>query len=49
MDNNKLNDIIKTYVASPNYEGAIMITAEWGAGKSFYLQNELVPFWKKMM
>ena len=44
MDNNKLNEIIKTYVASPNYEGAIMVTAEWGAGKSFYLQNELVPF-----
>lgn len=44
MDNNKLNNYILTYVNSVNYEGAIMLTAEWGAGKSYYLQNELIPF-----
>lgn len=44
MDNSLLNETIITYASSKNYEGAIMLTAEWGAGKSYYLQNELVPF-----
>lgn len=47
MDNSKLNKTVYSYVTSKNYEGAIMITAEWGAGKSYYLQNELIPYLKE--
>lgn len=44
MDNSKLNKTILSYAISKNYEGAIMLTAEWGVGKSYYLRNELIPF-----
>lgn len=44
MNNSKLNKTIYSYATSKNYEGAIMLTAEWGAGKSYYLQNELIPY-----
>lgn len=47
MDNSKINKTIHSYATSKNYEGAIMLTAEWGAGKSYYLQNELIPYLKE--
>ena len=47
MDNSRLNETFYTYATSNNYEGAIMLTAEWGAGKSYYLHNELIPFLDK--
>lgn len=47
MDNGKLNETILNYFKSPNYIGSIMLSAEWGAGKSFYLQKELIPYLEK--
>lgn len=47
MDNSKLKRTIYSYATSKNYEGAVMITAEWGAGKSYFLQNELIPYLKE--
>ena len=47
MNNSKINKAILSYATSKTYEEAIMLTAEWGAGKSYYLQTDLVPFLKE--
>ncbi len=44
METNELNKFIKHYLEDDNTHSAIMLTAPWGTGKSYYLQNELIPF-----
>ena len=44
METKELNKFIKHYLEDDNTHSAIMITAPWGTGKSYYLQNELIPF-----
>ncbi|MBQ6980293.1 MAG: hypothetical protein IJQ07_06580 [Clostridia bacterium] len=44
MNTKELNDYIKNYVIDDKTNRAIMLTAEWGAGKSYYVKNELSPF-----
>ena len=40
----ELNQFIKHYIECDKTKSAIMLTAPWGAGKSHYIQNVLVPF-----
>lgn len=47
MNNAELNNYIKHYIEHDKTHRAIMLTASWGTGKSFYIQNELIPFLSK--
>lgn len=42
----EITEIVKKYIETPNTYGAIMITSDWGTGKSYYLNNALIPFIK---
>lgn len=42
-----LNQYILHYLTEDKTKSAIMLTAHWGSGKSFYIQNELKPFLEK--
>ena len=39
-----LNDYILHYLKKDKTQTAIMLTGEWGSGKTYYVKNELVPF-----
>lgn len=41
-----INAVIKDYLLSPNTDYAIMISGEWGCGKSHYIHNEFVDMIK---
>lgn len=47
MTNIELNSFIKHYLEKDKSKSAIMLTGDWGIGKSYYIQNELVPFLQK--
>ena len=38
------NNFIKNYLENNKTNSAIMLTGEWGSGKSHYIKNELVPY-----
>ena len=40
----ELNQHIYRYLIGNKTKSAIMLTAPWGTGKSFYIQNHLKPF-----
>ena len=44
MDTNELNKYIKNYLLNDKTQRAIMLTAPWGSGKSYYIKNSLCPF-----
>lgn len=44
MTNDELNEYIKHYLEEDKTHSAIMLTAPWGTGKSYYIQNKLMPF-----
>ena len=44
MTNKELSSYIKHYVEKDKTKSAIMLTGEWGTGKSHYIKNELLPF-----
>ena len=44
MTSNELNEYIRHYLEEDKTHSAIMMTADWGTGKSYYIQTELVPF-----
>lgn len=44
MNNNELNQYIKHYIEEDKTHSAIMLTGDWGTGKSYYVQNCLIPF-----
>ena len=44
MTNAELSKYVKHYVEKDKTKSAIMLTAEWGTGKSHYITNELIPF-----
>ena len=46
MKADKLNAYIKHYLVADRTKSAIMLTAGWGTGKSFYIQNELLRYLK---
>lgn len=47
MTNSELNEYILHYLKEDRTKSAIMLTAGWGTGKSYYIQNELIPFLEK--
>ena len=47
MTNDELNKYILHYLTEDKTHSAIMLTAPWGTGKSYYIQNELKPFLEK--
>ena len=44
MTTNELNKYIKNYLENDKSQRAIMLTAPWGSGKSFYIKNNLCAF-----
>ena len=44
MTNKELSSYIRHYVEKDQTKSAIMLTGEWGTGKSHYIKNELLPF-----
>lgn len=44
MTNQELNSYIKHYLENDKTHSAIMLTGDWGSGKSYYIQHELIPF-----
>jgi hypothetical protein len=47
MTNENLNEYIKHYLEKDKTGRAIMLTGPWGVGKSFYIENSLIPFLKE--
>lgn len=41
------NKYIKNYLENDKTQSAIMLTAPWGAGKSYYIKNNLTKFLEK--
>lgn len=44
MDIQELNEFIGRYLKCYKPKGAIMLKGEWGIGKSYYIQNHLIPY-----
>lgn len=44
MKNYELSQYINHYMEFDKTHSAIMLTAPWGAGKSYYIKEELIPF-----
>ena len=44
MTNEELNNYILHYIKADKTKSAIMLTGNWGTGKSYYIQNILAPF-----
>ena len=47
MTTKVLNNYIYQYLKKDKTRTAIVLTGEWGSGKSYYIENELVPFLKE--
>ena len=47
MTNDELNRYVLHYMKEDRTKSAIMLTAGWGTGKSYYIQNALIPFLSK--
>lgn len=43
----ELDAYIKDYTKNDKTNRAVMLTAPWGSGKTYYIKNELVPSLKK--
>lgn len=44
MTTTELNEYIKHYLEKDKTHTAIMLTGEWGSGKTYYVENVLTPF-----
>lgn len=47
MTNDELNQYILHYLTEDKTQSAIMLTGDWGTGKSYYINNVLKPFLEK--
>lgn len=43
----ELNSYIKHYLDEDKTNTAIMLTGEWGSGKTYYIEKALAPFCRK--
>lgn len=43
----ELNDYMLHYLKKDKTQTAVMLNGEWGSGKTYYIENELVPFFKR--
>ena len=48
MTTQEITEFIKRYLNQNIAQGAIMLTGAWGCGKSYYIQNELIPELKRV-
>lgn len=46
MTTSELNNYILHYLKKDKTQTAIMLTGEWGSGKTYYIEKDLVPFLK---
>ena len=44
MTNEQICKYVKHYIEKDKTKSAIMLTAPWGKGKSYFIQNELIPY-----
>ena len=44
MTNDELNQYIKHYIEKDKTGRAVMLTGDWGMGKSYYIKHTLIPF-----
>lgn len=44
MTNEQICEYVKHYIEKDKTKSAIMLTAPWGKGKSYFIQNELMPY-----
>ena len=44
MNNQEMNKYILHYIENDRTHSAIMLSGDWGTGKSYYIQNDLIPF-----
>ena len=44
MTNEQICGYVKRYIEKDKTKSAIMLTAPWGKGKSYFVQNELIPY-----
>ena len=47
MTTEELNNYILHYLKKDKTHTAIMLTGEWGSGKTYYVENDLIPFLKQ--
>ncbi|MDE6434377.1 MAG: KAP family NTPase [Lachnospiraceae bacterium] len=47
MTNKELNNYIYHYLKKDKTQTAIMLTGEWGSGKTYYIEHVLIPFLKE--
>ena len=47
MTTSELNNYIFHYLKKDKTQTAIMLTGEWGSGKTYYIEKDLVPFLKE--
>lgn len=47
MNNNELNEFIERYATQYTTKTAVLLTGEWGSGKSYYINNSLCPYLKE--
>lgn len=49
MDDDKILDILNTYIENPKMQYAILIDGEWGSGKTYFIKNKFVKDNKKII
>lgn len=47
LTDEKILDIIVKYVSDNRYSQAILIDGEWGSGKTYFVDNKLIPVLKE--
>ncbi len=47
MNNEELNSYIERYATQYTTKTAVLLTGEWGSGKSYYINNVMRPYLKK--
>ena len=47
MEKESITSSIIDYIHQKDFNYAIMLTAKWGYGKSYYIKNELIPLLKQ--
>lgn len=43
MNDDKIIDFIKNYIDKTSYNYAILIDGSWGSGKTYFIENKLIP------
>lgn len=46
MTKDKLLNIFKKYITNSNLNFAVLLDGEWGSGKTYFIENEIIPFIK---